>query len=356
MSKKKRKKPVLLYMAVIILTAAVLFMGGLTFLSARELASVKEHIAELTVKLDQLADTASELVDKASQLENGTAVTSGEMMGPMPNSASQNQEEGMLSPNQGTTFTENQDADMDHLLAQIQNLLPANNGNWSVYVSNLQTGSEGTIEDRPMQSASLIKLFIMGAVFERYDAMISQYGQETIDRLVHSMITVSDNDATNTIVGYLGNGDTSAGMSVVNEFCTAHGYYNTSMGRLMLHSNEHGDNYTSVADCGRFLKEVYNSATGKSEESTLSRTDVMYELLKSQTRRNKIPANIPDGIGIANKTGELDTVENDAGIIYNTAKGIDLVIVYMSDGLTSVGSAQTTIAEHARMIYGYYNE
>ena len=357
MAKRKRKKPILLYTAVILLTAAVLFMGCMTFLSAKELASIQESVAELTSRLDYLSSATAELSTKADAIQNGTfGVSSGEVMGPMMPGSSESEEEGTLSPNNGSSFTEENDADMDNLLSQINNLLPTNNGNWSVYVCNLYTGSEGSIDSRPMQSASLIKLFIMGAVFERYDAMINQYGQETIDNLVKSMITVSDNDATNTLVGYLGNGDTSTGMSVVNDFCKAHGYTNTSMGRHMLQSNENGDNYTSVADCGRFLKEVYNSNNGVSEVTTLARTDVMYELLKGQTRRNKIPANIPDAIGVANKTGELATVENDAGIIYNTAKGIDLVIVYMSENLTATGSAQTTIAEQSRMIYGFYNE
>ena len=35
----------------------------------------------------------------------------------------------------------------------------------------------------------------------------------------------------------------------------------------------------------------------------------MYALLKAQTRQNKIPAMLPDGVKTANKTGELDNVE-----------------------------------------------
>lgn len=357
MAKRKRKKPILLYISVIILTIAVVFMGCMTFLSATELASMQESVTELTAKLDYLSSTTSELSKIAEEIQNGTYGTSSdEIMGPMIPESSASEEEGTLSPNKGSSFTEEEDSEMDNLLSQINNLLPANNGNWSVYICNLKNGSEGSIENRPMQSASLIKLFIMGAVFERYDTMINQYGQSSIDSLVESMITVSDNDATNTLVGYLGNGDSTAGMNVVNEFCKAHGYSSTSMGRLMLQSNENGDNYTSVEDCGKFLKEVYNSTSAASESTTLARTDVMYRLLRGQTRRNKIPANIPNAIGVANKTGELETVENDAAILYNTAKGIDLVIVYMSENLTATGAAQTTIAEHSRMIYGFYNE
>ena len=56
-----------------------------------------------------------------------------------------------------------------------------------------------------------------------------------------AMITVSDNDAANTLVNWLGSGDDANGMEMVNNFCQAHGYTETSMGRLLLHSKENGD-------------------------------------------------------------------------------------------------------------------
>ena len=80
----------------------------------------------------------------------------------------------------------------------------------------------------------------------------------------------------------------------------------------------------------------------------------MLSLLAAQTRRNKIPAQMPAGVAVANKTGELSDVENDAAIIYNTSN--DLVIVFMSEYLSEAGSAQNTIASLSRMIYDYYNQ
>lgn len=106
----------------------------------------------------------------------------------------------------------------------------------------------------------------------------------------------------------LGYGDDSAGMDAVNSFCQAHGYTSTFMGRLLLQDNTYGDNYTSVSDCGHFLKEIYQSNAGTTD-TTLSHTDAMYSLLKMQERRNKIPANLPEGVKVANKTGELTGVE-----------------------------------------------
>ena len=327
--------------------------------------------------------------------------------------------------------------------------LPSGNGTWSVYVCDLVNNTEGAVQDARMQAASLIKLYIMGAVYENYDNIIAQYGQSSVDSNLNSMITVSDNDAANTLVSYLGGGDSAAGMNAVNSFCQTHGYTDTSMGRLLLQSNANGDNYTSVSDCGRFLRSVYAGnfgissetdmsenkeaeATGTPEATKTAETDAaetpetaktteasaesaaaeaesagpsqkkaddssvsaeksetekteaekkadaegpepaptestgstasiqeyahasdMFALLAGQQRRNKIPAQMPAGVSVANKTGELSNVENDAGIIYNTSN--DVVIVFMSEGLGEVGSAQNSIASLSRQIYDYYN-
>ena len=245
---------------------------------------------------------------------------------------------------------------MDNILSQVQSLLPTDNGTWSVYVCNLAKNTEGAINDQKMQAASLIKLYIMGAVYEDYDSLSTTYGKETLDNNLNSMITVSDNDAANKLVNCLGGGDDAAGMARVNKFCQDHGYTNTSMGRLLLADNSNGDNYTSVKDCGKFLKTIYQMDKGSAAEDTLAGAEYMYHLLKMQTRTNKIPAQLPEGVKVANKTGELDTVENDAGIIYDTAKGIDLVICFMSQDLNDTAAAQNTIAQDSRAIYGYYNE
>lgn len=241
------------------------------------------------------------------------------------------------------------DETLEALMQELRPQLPADNGDWAVYVCDLKNQTESGINhlDHPMQAASLIKLYIMGAVFEEYGALTEQYGQEMIDQNLNAMITVSDNDAANTLVSCLGRGDASAGMSAVNAYCEANGYYSTGMGRLLLQSNEYGDNYTSVVDCGHFLKQIYEA---DAEESPYA--DAMYSLLKAQTRRNKIPARMPEGVHIANKTGELSDVENDAGIVYDSQN--DLILVFMSEDLNDTGGAQGTIASLSRQIVDYY--
>lgn len=362
----KNEKPVFLYTVISVLTVAVIALGAVSFLSLNHLVTLQQKVQTLSNTVQDISTDANTLISQADQLDElreqessvqtATGETTAAAQSESPEPAPGSEQEGTLSPSSGTTFTDNTDSSMDNLLNQVQSLLPTDNGTWSVYVCNLLKDSDGTINDTPMQAASLIKLYIMGAVYENYGTIAQSHNSEEIDSNISAMISVSDNDAANTLVNWLGNGNDAAGMTKVNNFCQEHGFTSTQMNRLLLASKENGDNYTSVKDCGTFLKQIYQVVNGTLPSSTLANADAMYFQLKTQQRKNKIPAQLPEGVGTANKTGELDTVENDAAIIYDTAKGIDLVVCFMSQDLTDTGAAQSTIAADARAIYGYYNE
>ena len=233
---------------------------------------------------------------------------------------------------------------VDQLAAMAYGSVLQAGGSWAVYAGDLDGDVSAAQNSHPMQAASLIKLYIMGAVYEKYDELCAAYGAETVDGCLSPMITVSDNDAANTLVGFLGNGDSAAGMEAVNAYCREHGYLDTSMGRLLLASREFGDNYTSAADCGRFLTQIYEKRQDEKESR-------MFALLSQQTRKNKIAALMPDGVLVANKTGELDDVENDAAIICPGGQGKNLVLVFLSENLTECGTAQNAIAFASRTVY-----
>ena len=362
----KSEKPVFLYTVIGVLTVAVIALAAVSFLSLNHLVTLQQKVQTLSNTVQDISTDANTLISQADQLdelreqESSVQTTTGETtaaaQSESPEPAPGSEQEGTLSPSSGPTFTDNTASSMDNLLNQVQSLLPTDNGTWSVYVCNLLKDSDGTINDTPMQAASLIKLYIMGAVYENYGTIAQSHNSEEIDSNISAMISVSDNDAANTLVNWLGNGNDAAGMAKVNNFCQEHGFTSTQMNRLLLAGKENGDNYTSVKDCGTFLKQIYQVVNGTLPSSTLANADAMYFQLKTQQRKNKIPAQLPEGVGTANKTGELDTVENDAAIIYDTAKGIDLVVCFMSQDLTDTGAAQSTIAADARAIYGYYNE
>lgn len=226
------------------------------------------------------------------------------------------------------------------LQEKIENL--QNDGSqWSVYFCDLKGGKDFTLNNNKMQAASLIKLFIMGCVYEDYEMMTLKDTKEQIDEWLKLMITISDNDAANQLVYVLGDGDEAKGRDKVNRFAEEHGYTATHMGRLLLASNDLDDNYTSVADCGKFLWNCY--------ENKLSYSNDMQELLKQQSRRQKIPAGIPDDVIVGNKTGELQDVHNDVAIVY--IEESPYLLCVMSQELKNSDEAINQIAELSGIVY-----
>ena len=168
------------------------------------------------------------------------------------------------------------------------------------------------------------------------------------------MITVSDNEACNQLIRYNSKSRSFLdGARTINRYLSAKGYTETGC-HHSLHpaaSSYVGDgssNVSSAKDCGVLLERIYN---GTCVSSSYSRA--MLNLLLRQTRRWKIPSGLPSGVKVANKTGELSDVENDAGIIYNDLN--DLIIVFMSENVPQPGAAQSTIASLSRQIYDSYN-
>ena len=291
---------------------------------AAEEQHVGEHSEEHTQTAEDPDHHAEPAPEETASIQEGQGTLS-------PPSES---EGGSVFGSSASSETAGTDEKLQGVLSNLA--LPAGNGTWSVYVCDLVNNTEGAIQDARMQAASLIKLYIMGAVYENYDSIIAQYGQSSVDSNLYSMITVSDNDAANTLVTYLGGGDSSAGMTVVNDFCSEKGYSSTHMGRLLLASNQYDDNYTSVSDCGHFLKEVYEGKTRNLMH--MHRQNSIY--LQHRPEETRFRHRCRQESSIANKTGELSDVENDAGIIYNSSN--DLIIVFMSENVLQPGTAQST--------------
>lgn len=216
-----------------------------------------------------------------------------------------------------------------------------NGEKWSVSVENLSDNQKYVYHaSEKMQSASVIKVFIMGAVYDRMcypsspERLIS--ANESYDGelryLLEQMITISDNTAANQLITKLGEGDFKKGAEVVNKFCQENGYLSTSVGRAFLESNPTGDNYTSAADCTKILSDIYHGTCVNKEAS-----EKMLEILKNQQVKTKISMGVPVEIKTANKTGEmpegygLGCIENDMAIVF-TEKG-DYIITVLSNEL-----------------------
>ena len=363
----------------LLLALCVVSLGAITFVTSQKVSDLKGEVKEMQKTVSEMQQNVSSMSSTVEILNNNVTFLTSSVFGSSAEAAAEEadaaiggpepapegeaiEEQGTLKPpssESNSTFSKVPDSSLDDLMNQIKSELPQDNGSWACYVCSLPDGAQGSegsfSPGQPMQAASLIKLFIMGAVYEKYDTLAASYGAAALDSLLQPMITISDNDAANQLVNYLGGGDSAAGMAAVNSFCMEHGYTGTSMGRLLLAPKDHGDNFTTVEDCGHLLREIYEVCAGTKTDSTLAHCDAMFDLLKQQTRRNKIPAQMPAGVMVANKTGELGDVENDAGIIYDTGK-TDCVIVFMSENLPAAGQAQVAIAASSAGIYHYFND
>lgn len=168
----------------------------------------------------------------------------------------------------------------------------------------------------PFISASVIKVFIMAYVYEKELALDGKIDGETIQELVRRMIQISDNQATNSLIEFLG-------IDTLNQYFEEQGYTDTRLHRKMLdeQARMNGlENYTSVKDSMKFLKKIYT------HQSELPYS-TMVEIMSAQTIKTKIPSKLPFEVTVANKTGELDTVENDIGLVLDSTKPFAIVIL-----------------------------
>lgn len=315
--------------------------------AVKETAQLKSEIKELAANSEESGETGEVKADGAAA--DAGEGESGSVSGDKGGDAlaeTDEKEQGQKNPSEEMDGV----ADLTLLEDQLDDMMAAAKsaagGKWSVHIKNLNSKIYTERDDSPMRAASLIKLYIMGAVYEQYDSLAQINSSDTLNNLLNIMITVSDNDAANQLVTMLGNGDSAAGRQTVTEFCEEHGYSNTSMGRMLLEESPTGENYTSVGDCAAFLETIYLKEFDHWED--------MLNLLKSQQRRTKIPAKIPDGVEIANKTGELTGVENDVAIVFGEKN--PYIICFMTDGLTAGGTAVEQIAEMSGRIYGFFNQ
>ena len=224
----------------------------------------------------------------------------------------------------------------------IENTKAITGGEWSVYVYVPNSDDTLSMNQQKMQAASVIKLFIMGAVYDQYEDIKAAYPDEDIDSLLESMITISDNDATDELVVMLGRGDEVEGRRIVTDFCKSLGLENTTMDRMMHDDNIYSDNYTTTEDTGKYLAMILNGEFEHSED--------MLGHLERQDRTHKIPAGVPDAVKTANKTGELDDCQNDAAIIFTK---YPYILCVMADGTSGYYEPIDGIVEISSATYKY---
>lgn len=121
---------------------------------------------------------------------------------------------------------------MSALQDELETLIAGYQGGWQVYCEDLATGASLSINNHQGYSASLIKLYVMLAVYQRIDdGALAEDAR--IDELLREMITVSSNEATNALVDILGSGSGEAGFEVVNAIAQEYGFKDSSINQYL---------------------------------------------------------------------------------------------------------------------------
>lgn len=268
------------------------------------------------------------------------------------------------------------------MLEELKLVAAAFPGRGSIYFRDVQQGTEIRIHsDYEYKAASLIKLPLAMHLAQligsgRYDldmpvpiteenrvggTGIMQYLNRqyvpTLRELLFFMISQSDNLATNMIV------DLCGGIAAVNRYIGEElGIPHTAMRRKMMDMDAAArgeENVTSAESIGEVLLRVI---TKKEEDETLR---FLWEALKSQQCRNKLPSLIPaeDTYGlagkdiadpgqviVANKTGDLWTTQHDAGI-FVLPDGRSYILVVCTDQLSQAQEGCQWIARVSELVY-----
>ena len=242
--------------------------------------------------------------------------------------------------------------DMEPLRAQIEGALAGINGDWSVYIKHLDTNSVLDYQNQQLQPASVIKMFRMVAFYRAVKEGLITTNPEILDA-VKRMIIYSENAASNEVVTYIGKGDFGVGAEYVTQTAIQLGCKDTQDGMMLFDYDPGylvpGINYSSVSDCGLVLEKIY-----RKECVSPQFDEEMLQLLLGQTRREKIPALLPQGTKIANKTGETNEIQADVGIVFSP-KG-DYVICAMVNNTWDNYACHQAIGKASEITYQYFNK
>jgi beta-lactamase class A len=227
-------------------------------------------------------------------------------------------------------------------------------------IVDLTTGERlGHLERDTFPTASAIKLAIVYELFKQADEQrIDLDEKTTLDRrqavggtgvLVEMgtptlsirdyavlMVTLSDNTATNVLIDRLGMDRIAARMQGL-------GLQGTKLRRHMMDTAaaRRGDENVSTPDELVRLLKAMNDGMPKA-----------IELLK-KPKENRLRKGLPEGVASADKSGELEGVRVDAGIVF--AKNRPYALCVMTTFLKDEAEGERAIVDISRVAYEYFS-
>ena len=237
--------------------------------------------------------------------------------------------------------------------------------------------------DRQFTSASVIKLPILYALYEKYDGDLASLDDRheiapenrvagsglfhllsatdpSLEDLARAMIAISDNAATNELID-------EVGMERVEDAAGRLGMDDTRLRRKMMATLGDNDlqvtgewpdgepaNATTPADCARFFADLVHEATLSPEAY-----DRMVVPLREQKYTGSFPRYLPFETPVAHKTGSVPTAALDAGYVSLSEDAADaaasddppLVFAIFADRLENGADGSDAIAEIGDAVY-----
>lgn len=233
---------------------------------------------------------------------------------------------------------------------KIQAALSGFEGKAWIFAKNLDTGKEFSFRgDEPTRTASTIKLAVMAEAFHQVaegklhwndeivltkerkvggSGILFEFSDNTkvdLKTAMHLMIVVSDNTATNLMID-------TVGADNVNVFMESLGLPGIKSMRKI---GGGGDSKAGLEPqnklfgLGRSTPREMVKLVEMMERGTLVSKDAsaeMIEILKRQQYKDGIGRRLPDTIPSASKSGALDRLRSDVGIIYTRRGRIAMAI------------------------------
>ena len=161
--------------------------------------------------------------------------------------------------------------------------------------------------------------------------------------LAAMMVAVSDNSATNVLIDRVG-------MENVNALLDSLGLHNTKLRRKMMDvkaATEGRENISTPQDMLTLLEKIY-------QEKVLNKemTADFFKMLSTH-KDSFVPRDLPDGLQIANKPGELEAVRTDSGIVF--LQNRPYIICVMTTYLVRERDGEEAIAKISAAAYRYFD-
>jgi len=165
----------------------------------------------------------------------------------------------------------------------------------------------------------------------------------TLRDLATMMVAVSDNSATNVLIDRVG-------MENVNALMDSLGLPHTRLRRKMMDLKAAGEGRENISTPGEMMALLEDLYRGRVLNPEM--TADFFKVLSTH-KQSFIPRDLPEGVKIANKPGELEGVRNDSGVVF--VENRPYVICVMTTYLRQERDGEEAITEISAAAYRMFD-